>query len=160
MQNEKIHILNSYLRKSLIFSNSSPRIIDNFFLCAYHDALSLRNTMVFSPAITLYCALISRNAAYWFIALAERIFDWCDNKRKIGRIIEGCLSLRACSRSVWDNAVLLRHGISISRVANGLRDDETQKISSLLILWDLTKKYRREIKLQQFKGAILQGAKL
>ena len=88
-----------------------------FFLCAYHDALSLRNTMVFSPAITLYCALISRNAAYWFIALAERIFDWCDNKRKIGRIIEGCLSLRACSRSVWDNAVLLRHGISISRVS-------------------------------------------
>ena len=109
--------MNCFLRKSLIFSNSSPRIIDNFFLCAYHDALSLRNTMVFSPAITLYCALISRNAAYWFIALAERIFDWCDNKRKIGRIIEGCLSLRACSRSVWDNAVLLRHGISISRVS-------------------------------------------
>ena len=27
----KIHILNSYLRKFLIFSNSSPRIIDNFF---------------------------------------------------------------------------------------------------------------------------------
>ena len=109
--------MNFYLRKSLIFSNSSPRIIDQLVLCAYHDALSLRNSMVFSPAITLYCALISRNAAYWFIAWAERIFDWCDNKRKIGRIIEGCLSLReACSR-VWDNAVLLRHGISISRVS-------------------------------------------